>query len=46
MLITSVTKQRDYNNMVGTKMEIKRSTKSGDILLENCICTIEYIFAK
>ena len=29
---TSVTKQRGYNNMVGTKKEIKRGAKSGDFL--------------
>lgn len=41
MLITSVTKQREYNNMVGIKKEINRGAKSGEILIWNC--TAEYV---
>lgn len=43
MLITCVTKQREYNNIVGTKKDINRSAKSGEILIENCIFKIEYV---
>lgn len=34
---TSITKQRDYNTMVGTKKEIKTGAKGGDFLTWKCI---------
>ena len=43
MVITSVTKQKDCNNITGTKKEINRSAKKGEILIWNCICTIKYV---